>query len=485
MPGSKSPPMKLILDADQAAAELCKRSLSFFVKEFWDVIEEDELEWGDHMTIMCDELQEAYERVIRREERIYDLIINVPPGTSKSTIATVMAPAWSWARDASLRHITGSYSADLSTEHAVKSRDIVRSDRYRRYFPHVRIKADQDNKTNYKTINNGQRFATSITGTITGKHAHIITIDDPLNPKQAASQAELLEATSFFDKTLPTRKVNKKITLTIVIMQRLATNDPTGHLLAKKPDQIRHVCLPGELSNDVSPEEYRKVYKNGLLDPNRLGRQVLHDLKIDLGSDGYAGQIQQRPTQEGGLIWKKWFVEVDDAIFPPLKSMSSVGTDWDLAYTKDDVNAASAYLRAGMLNNKMFIDDLGAVYYEFPELVKFMRMQKAPHYIEAKASGKSAKQMLVRVRIPAIEVKVQGGDKIARAKMSSPYAEAGMIYIRKSLADFLYNDSRQGILNFPKGSHKDVADVLAQSIQRLFKGNMIVASGEKSILDYV
>jgi phage terminase large subunit-like protein len=80
----------------------------------------------------------------------------------------------------------------------------------------------------------------------------------------------------------------------------------------------------------------------------------------------------------------------------------------------------------------------------------------------------------VKNGVPAIEVQVEGGaDKIARARMASPYAEAGMCYIRKSLADRLYNDSRQGILNFPQNADKDLADVLAQAIQRLFRGSII------------
>jgi phage terminase large subunit-like protein len=476
-----------MIDIHQATAELCKRKLSFFVKEFWDVIEEDDLQWSPHMEVMCDEIQKVYEWVIRRERKHYDLIMNVPPGTSKSTIATVMAPAWSWTRDASLRHITFSYSADLSTEHAVKSRDIIFSEKYRRYFPHVQIKHDQNNKTNYKTTQNGQRFATSITGTITGQHGHVLTGDDPLNPKQAASQAELLEAKSFFDKTLPTRKVNKMVTPTILIMQRLATNDPSGHLIEKKKKGVRVVCLPGELTRDVTPEEYRSIYKKGLLDPVRLSRETLDELRIDLGGDGYAGQILQRPVQEGGLLWKKWFIAIDDDIFPSLKSMTAVGTDWDLAYTKDDSNSGSAFIRSGRIDANMFIDGLGAVYFEFPELIAFMRLQRAPHYVENKAPGKSSKQTLTKLHIPAIEVKVEGGkDKIARAKMASPYAEAGMVYIRKSLVDYLYNDPKQGILNFPRGSHTDVADVLAQAIQRIFRGQMISGiSKTDSVLDYV
>lgn len=478
----------IYLDADRAAAELCKRKLSFFVKEFWDIIVEDELEWSPHMEIMCDEIQVVYERTfLRKDERrnfhrlpkLYDLIINIPPGTSKSTICTIMAPAWSWARDPTIRHITGSYSSDLSTEHAVKSRDIIRSDRYRKYFPEVFIKPDEDNKTNYKTIRGGQRFATSVGGTVTGVHGHIITFDDPINPKQASSAADLETANRYFDQTLPTRKVDKRVTPIILIMQRLDANDPTGHMIDKKKQGIRHVCLPGTISENVKPAEYKSIYsQNGYLDPIRLGPAVLAELRIDLGGYAYAGQIDQSPAPPGGLIWKKWFIEIPDYDFPLPSWGTDQGSDWDLAYTKDtkeEKNAASAFVTSFKYRNKIYIDDIGWAWYEFPELIKWMKEQKGPHYIEAKASGKSAKQTLTKQGIVAIEVPVKGGtDKIARARMATPVAEAGMVCIRQSLADRLYNDSKQGILFFPKGQFKDLADALAQCLQRHSVGGVRV-----------
>jgi predicted phage terminase large subunit-like protein len=178
------------------------------------------------------------------------------------------------------------------------------------------------------------------------------------------------------------------------------------------------------------------------------------------------------------LIWRKWFIPAEDHNFPKPSELISLGTDWDLAYTEKDENSASAYVTAGRVGSKMYISDLGWVRYEFPELIKFMKTQCAPHYVEKKAVGLSAKQVLVKHGIPAIEVEVSR-DKIARARVATPHAEAGMCYIRKNLLDKLYNDSRQGILSFPRNADTDLADALAQAIQRIFKGGIVVghASG--------
>lgn len=449
-------------------AELCKRDFFYFVQEFWDVIIPDEPVYNWHIEYLCKELQKMVELVAERKDKEYDLIINIPPGTSKSTIATVMLPAWSWTIDPRIRSLTASYSASLSTDHAIKSRDIIRSDKYKSYFPDLEIKKDQDNKTHYKNDFGGERYATSVTGTVTGFHAHLIIVDDPLNPKGASSDVERENANNFMDVTLSTRKVSKSITPTILVMQRLHELDCTGNWLEKKGKKLKHICLPGEISKDVKPYELREKYINGLLDVKRLTRNDLNELKINLGSYGFAGQIMQTPTPLDGGIWKQVIKPIEDKeldlLLPNLKYL---GSDWDLAYTEKETNSASAYVTAGVYDNKMYIDDLGFAWLEFPQLINYMKSKKQPHYIEAKASGKSAKQTLTNRGIPAVEVKVDGGDKIARATLATPYAESGMVYCRKSLLDKLYFDDKQGILVFPNGKGDDLQDALVQSISRL------------------
>lgn len=451
----------------QIKAEKCKRSLFYFLKEFWEVVIPEPFVYNWHIEYLCDEVERVIRRVVERQEKEYDLIINIPPGTTKSTICTVIAPAWAWVMDSSLRCLTASYSASLSTDHAVLSRDIIKSDKFKKFFPHIAIKKDQDNKTHYKNDIGGERYATSVTGTVTGFHAHIIIVDDPLNPKGAASDADRIRANEFMDRTLSTRKVSKSVTPTILIMQRLHESDCTANWIEKEGKKVKHICLPGELTKDVKPVELRDNYVDGLLDAKRMTKNDLKALRVDLGSYGYAGQIMQNPTPLDGGIWQKWLIPIKRKDLPPLLNH---GSDWDLAYTEKETNSASAYVTAGKYESKMYITSLGWKWAEFPQLITYMKEKKSPHYIEAKASGKSAKQTLTNSGIPAIEVKVSGGDKIARATMATPYAESGLVYICEDLLDKLYNDHKQGILVFPNGKHDDLQDALVQSINRLLGG---------------
>jgi phage terminase large subunit-like protein len=480
----------------------CLPKLSEFVKEFWDVIVPNPLVWNWHMQALCDEIQISDERVFLRLPKLYDTIFNIPPGTSKTKILSILSTAWEFARMPSIKVFVGSYSDAAVSGISDEIRLLMKSVKYKRCFPEVNIRSDKDSLHNFRTVQNGEFYAFTVGGSLTSKHADLLKVDDPLNPKQAASQAELTSANNFFDKTLPTRKVDKEVTPTYLVMQRLADNDPTGHLLKKKKEGIHLVSLPGVLSSHVKPAKYKEFYTSvplpvghplgnkdhpvtiGLLDKTRLSVDALAELLKDLGASGYAGQIGQTPIPDGGLIWQKWFKIIDDDVFPKISDAHYLGTDWDLAYTEEEENAASAYITAGKIGNYAYIFDLDYAFLEFPELIKYMKLRRGPHYIEAKASGKSAKQSLTRAGIPAIEVKVMGGsDKVARAKMATPPAEAGLVHIKRSLVEKLYNDDRQGILSFPRASHKDLADALAQSMQRLFTGGIVVGNATDSLLD--
>lgn len=471
------------LDPNQARAELCRRSLYYFVQQFWaEIIPEDPV-WNWHIKYLCDEIQTDVLRVCQlppskqmgielpakgREPKLHDVLINIPPGSSKSTIATVMMPAWAWTVDPTLRILTASYSGDLSMDHSVLSRDIIQSDKYRKYFPEVQIRQDANNKADYKNTKHGRRYATSVGGTITGFHAHIIVVDDPVNTKQSASESELENSCNFMDTTLSTRKVDKAVTITFLIMQRLHSNDPAGNWLKKAAEKrLKHICLPATVTPAISPARLTENYVMGLLDPLRMSQETLDEMKIDLGSYNYAGQMLQDPSPAGGGVWQQWIIGVPDKDFPSPSELAGYGSDWDTAYTESLKNAGSAYVTSGRKDGKMFIDSFGWFHKEFPDLINTMRLLPAPHYIEAKASGKSAKQTLTVAGIPAIEVQVNN-DKLARARDATPKAEAGMVYCRQSLLNKLYNDPDQGILKFPNAPKQDLADTLAQAIQRHF-----------------
>jgi len=363
---------RIVSNPHQALAELCRRSLKRFVQEFWAEVSNDELHWNWHMTIICDEIEKVAYRVAAGEsnEEYDTLIINVPPGTTKSTLCTIMAPVWCQVKWPWMKFITSSYSAPLSLDHATFSRDLIRSEKFRLLYPNISIKQDKDAKSHFQlvyhtfdpetekiTVNlGGSRMSTSVGGTVTGYHGHILPVDDPLNPEQAASEVELRKANRFCDTTLSTRRINKSVSTTILIMQRLHQDDPTGHILANPKRNVRHVCLPGEIrdfADEVRPQELKKYYIDDLLDPVRMSWQVLDNLKATLGQYGYAGQIGQKPTPPGGGMFK--VEHLNYATRPPSSfDVVRIVRYWDKAGTADG-GAYTVGLKMALLKNGTFI----------------------------------------------------------------------------------------------------------------------------------
>lgn len=460
--------MQVKINPNRALAELCRRSFFRFVQEFWDVIIPETPVWNWHIKYLCDELQYLNTFVMKREPKPYDLIINIPPGSTKSTIATQMYNAWVWTVDPTQRFIASSYAHSLSLSHAIKTRDIVNSDKYKDLFPEIVLKEDQRGKSDFRNDRGGQRFTTSTGGTVTGMHAHQIIVDDPINPQQSASDAERESANTFVTSTLSSRKIDKAVTPTIIIMQRLHEADPTGVMLSKKNKKIKHINLPAEDKGNVLPAELAANYIDGLLDPIRLNREVLDEALIDLGSYGYAGQYGQNPApQEGGLIKKHWFEIID---WKPEFNNLAWNFTADTAYTEDESNDPSGYLAYAKYNNDFIIRFAQTEYLEFPDLCKALPTfaqqngysQRSVIEVEPKASGKSLVQTLKReTSLNIKEGKPPAKDKVARVNDTSPTMEAGRVKLVRGVWNKEFLDQ---ISTFPNAEHDEYVDCLTMMI---------------------
>ena len=442
-------------------ADICKASLYEFVLYFWDVIVPDPFIDNWHIKYICDELQIVAERIFKRLPKEYDLIINVPPGTSKSTICTIMFPAWCWVNDPTLKFITGSYSASLSSDHGMKSRDVLKSEKFNTLYPDlIEFKKDQDLKQSYQNTANGGRMSTGIGGAATGFHGHILTIDDPNNPKQAGSRAVLKTSCNWLTSTLSTRTVSKELTVMILIMQRLAEDDPTGYLL-DIGGPIRHICLPAEITDldNVRPRSAEQYYKDGLLDPNRMNRNVLAAQRKRLGSREYTGQFLQNPVaSEGNLFkrsWWKWYDHLMDARY-----MLRVHS-WDTAHKKGQENDFSVCTVWDVYPEGAYLIYGWAEKVNYPELkaqaILINSLYPATHIIvEDKSSGQDlVPDLLATTTLPVKAVMIRG-DKVSRASTCSAYVEAGNV--------FLPNDDEfaaklvEQCAGFPNLKHDDIVD---------------------------
>ena len=305
----------------QLVRSLCLDSYSDFVKEMWDTVVPEKLVWNWHMDLLCNEVQAIAERVIARQPKEYDLVVNVPPGSSKSTIFSIMLQPWMWARDPTMRFLNYSYCDSLALTLALSSRDVVESAKYKELFggkadkdtPRpVNLRRDQAAKSMYMTEYGGSRFSCGAGGLVTGRHGHIQVIDDPIDPQSVYSQTKADGVIRWMKNTLPSRCVDKARTPTILVQQRLGQNDPSVHMIERKGGvPVRHICLPADISNVglaelVKPPEAKENYTDNLLDLVRMSREVLEALKATMTPYDYACQFDQDPVpREGGMFHTK------------------------------------------------------------------------------------------------------------------------------------------------------------------------------------
>lgn len=455
-------------------------SLEYFFRAAWKVIEPDTpLHWNWHMTYISHQLEGILHMVRKREKRTQDTVFNVPPATTKSTLITVVFPVWCWLWEPRLKFLTLSYAETLAIAHAVKSRDIIQSDWFRGLFSDVfQLKFDVNKKSEYANDHSGIRVAVGVGGAATGKHGDIIICDDPTNPKQAESLMRLEDVNNWWDKTIYNRMTDANTTQKIIVMQRLATNDLSGHVLGTKENEYRSICIPAEVSPNIHPPELAQHYQDGVMDAVRLGKEALYRFRLALGSHGYSGQYMQNPiAEEGNLVKPEWF-----GMFTLDKMHRQAYEDrlpvvWNLfidgAYTEKHVNDPTALLCAAHWQNNLYIRDVTRVWMELPELVKFipdfalrnLLTDESRIFVEPKASGLSIVQTLRRyTRLNVVADKPPKADKVQRLKQHLPFIEAQRVFLLEGAAWVpVFLDE---VKAFPFGQHDDITDCLTMACSR-------------------
>lgn len=450
---------------------LAKASFYIFLQEFWNEVVPNKFIDNWHIRYICDTLQ--------GNPLNNDIIINIPPGTSKSTICSVLFPVWLWVQDPTTKILTGSHTTSLALEMSTKSRDVIRSDKFKRWFPHVRLKDDTDTKSNYKTDKLGQRYATAVGSEITGFHANWIIIDDPVPAAPTVNQ--LQRANKWMWEKLATRKADKENTPTVLIMQRVSEDDPTKEMIEKSTKHT-HINLPATLSDSVKPDEAKLQYVNGLLDPHRLNMDVLKDIKAQIGTHSYGTQFLQDPQPtDGGIVKASWIhINRDYSSDKPIHF-------WiDPAYTDNINNDPTGIIGTRHQNGVLTVVWAKQYWLEFPKLVKQLLLDidlqghstQSKVYIEPKASGLSLIQQLKQSTTLNVfqdeALKQLKGDKDDRLKAVSPAIESGRVH----MVPASWNDTLLEQLTQLKPVHDDLRDCLVMAIQNNIYKN--AKSGEYS-----
>lgn len=455
-----------------------------FARLAWSRVEQTPLVWAWHMDAICEHL----EAVTKGE--LVTLVINVPPGHSKSLLTNVLWPAWEWTRDPGQRYICATFDSDLAQRDARKMRALVMSDWYAARWPAVDIPNDRTASTSVALFSNtagGFRNSVTVRSGVMGKHAHKHLIDDPIDPQGAAlvSGVELEEVLAWHGQTMSTRFVDPTRPTTVLIMQRIHTRDLAAKLLSEGATVL---CLPTRYERH-HPHRYARdprTTEGELLNPQRYPDATVKRLEKSLGPYGAAAQLQQRPVSaEGGLFKKAWLQNYWTAL--PSGGVFTISVD--CAFKGLDDSDLVAFQCWYECDARFYLVDRWTERRDFNttcnDLVTFAgRWTKAAEkLIEGKANGTAVMNALERVLIGMVEIEPEGG-KESRAHGTVPlfaaldvllphperaeYADGrrGAEWVRGGVHD-LALDAAEGsyehtMLSFPKGAHDDDVDATTQ-----------------------
>lgn len=489
--------LEILKNPNMVTRELNNRSLYHFLQWAWPEISGQPFIENWHIPYLCKELEGIAELVGTRKRKNHDLLINIPPGSTKTILCSIIFPVWCWTKWYWMRFITASYSATLALESAEYSRDLIKSKRFKEVYPEYDIKSDKDSKSNYKIVKKfpiksgaatrsgevfserlgGNRYSTSVGGTLTGFHGDILIWDDALNPQQALSDKEIETANHWIDHTLSTRKTNKDVSATIGIMQRLHQNDPSGHLLEKKKANLKHISIPGEIlhfRSCVKPVELIKYYVNGLFDVNRMSLKVLQELEMDLGQYGYAGQIGQKPSPPGGGMFKVDFFQMVSEIFQESLYVRTVRY-WDKAGTAGGGTYTCGVKMSRMKTGFFLIEDVKRGQWSSEQRERIIKQTalvdgKKVHVVieqEPGSGGKESAENTIRNLAGwLVEKDKPTGDKALRADPLSVQVNNGNVLLRVADWNKFFKEEFE---LFPNSTYKDQVDATSGAFNFLIR----------------
>lgn len=458
--------------------EVLKDSYYEFFKWAFDLLHpSSKYEDNFHVKYLCDLLQEEAERILRLEEKDLDILINIPPRTSKSLIFSVCFLPWVWIKNPAKKFITVSFDAQLALVNAQLSRDIIAHPEYQELFGDCyAIRGDADSKGYFLNNYGGYRLSRTTGQNITGFSADFIIVDDPDSAMSVYSPTEREFVHKYYFEALYNRLTPPTLGVRIVLQQRLHEMDLTGAILERQPKNYQHICLPAELNGTVTPAHLGEFYTNGLLDPRRLSITTLMEFKSTLGTKGYTGQYLQSPSpDEGGIFKRDWFdiVSPMGLLRDPINN--PVHFFLDTAYTEKQENDPSAILTCYKKDNMLYILDVHEVWMEFPALVKHItnHVQKYQYnsyskiFVEPKASGKSLVQQLrASTQLNVVELEPPKESKVTRANAVSPICESKRVKLIEG--GYVTNFVDQ-ITTFPHAVHDDMLDDLVHAVDKLLK----------------
>ena len=403
------------------------------------------------------------------EGRCPRLIINLPPRHLKSFIVSVVLPAFLIGRDPSVKIICVSYSDELAKTLARDFRRIIESPWYRLVFPGVKIV--KSTETEIATDQGGSRFATSVGGTLTGRGGDVILLDDLIKTEDANSDRLRDGVNEWYANTLLSRLDDKRLSVLILVMQRVHVNDLTGYLEAG--GGFVKLSLSAIATDDeeipVSEHEAYLRREGEPLHAEREDEKVIGHIRNQMGEYNFWAQYQQRPqAPEGGMFKRDWFQRIERAPVRQAEGMVHISIDTALSTSESADFTAISIVYVDHRGYFVLSAERGRWTYE--ELQLRLREYRARYQddvifiVESAGIGISLISWLRRVGAVCIHYPPKGAKEVRAAYALPVIHSKRVILVGDAAAEAWMIPYLNEFCSFPHGRFDDWVDSLVQLI---------------------
>jgi len=410
----------------------------------------------------------------------------LPPGSAKSTYATVVAPTWAMGKWPGFKTIAASYGSDLTKKFGRRMRSIVKQPAFHALFD-TSLSSESSAADEWALENGSEFMGGGILSGITGNRADFVPIDDPIKGRQEADSEVIQKRTmeEYQDSILTRLKPGGSVMITQtrwnpmdLAGQILPENyaGESGMIQCRDGNEWEVICIPAQAERHDDP----------------LGREIGEYIWPEWFKESHWEQFkriprtwsalyQQRPSPETGDYFKKDWIHLVDHV-PPRASMTVYGGS-DYAVTAD----GGDYTVHAVLG----IDSEGS-----PWLLDLWRQQTASDkwvdafcalvrkwkpigWAEEQGQIKSGvgpflvkRMMQTQAYVAREQFSTRGGDKAVRAQSFRGLIATTGLRIQRD-APFL-SDLISEMMSFPVGVHDDQVDALGligQLLDRMSMGS--------------
>lgn len=421
-----------------------------------------------HLRVLTERLEAVATGQIRR------LIVAMPPRHGKTMLTSDIFPAWWLGQFPDRQVVFATYSQEFAEEHGRRVRNLLADPRHQAIFPGCRLSEDSAAAHRFATTAGGVYAATGRGGSLTGRGADLLVLDDPLKGSEEAQSSTIRRQLHVWFRTDVFTRLHPDAAV-VLVSTRWHEDDLAGMLLREHPEENWTVLsLPAiaELGDPLGRVEGEALW------PERFPLKALEGMKRVLGSAAFTALYQQRPSAAEGAVfrrtWWRFYRETP-------ASFDRIVMSADTAFQEKETADYSAVTVWGETKTGFYLLLAWRERLEFPELKRRLVALAAEWkpmalLIEDRASGQSLLQEFRReTSLPLVPVSADKS-KLTRAAAVTPSIEAGRVYLPEGAAWLdVYLDE---LSSFPAAPHDDLVDSTTQAL------NYLRGSGQSGVAGF-